>query len=138
VIVTDAREFKPSAAFDRILVDAPCTGLGALRRRPESRWRKQPSDIRALSELQTQLLTKAAELVRVGGLIAYATCSPHIAETDVIVDSFLSKHNDFELIDLSPLLPTLELSAETTRLRLRPDVHGTDGMYLAIFRRAAQ
>jgi len=138
VIVTDALEFKPSAAFDRILVDAPCTGLGALRRRPESRWRKQPSDIRALSELQTQLLIKAAELVRVGGLIAYATCSPHIAETDVIVDSFLSKHNDFELIDLSPLLPTLELSAETTRLRLRPDVHGTDGMYLAIFRRAAQ
>ncbi|MEI7442801.1 MAG: transcription antitermination factor NusB [Actinomycetes bacterium] len=137
VLVTDARDYAPAVSFDRILVDAPCTGLGALRRRPESRWRKQPSDIRALSALQGELLVKAAELVRIGGLVAYATCSPHIAETDVIVDSFLVKHPDFSLEPLEPLLPMLELPSETTKLRLRPDIHGTDGMYLAIFRRNA-
>lgn len=137
VLVTDARDYTPADSFDRILVDAPCTGLGALRRRPESRWRKQPSDIRALSALQSELLAKAAELVRVGGLIAYATCSPHIAETDVIVDSFLGKHEQFSLVPLEPLLPMLELPSQSTRLRLRPDVHGTDGMFLAIFRRNA-
>jgi len=137
VLVTDARDYTPTQLFDRILVDAPCTGLGALRRRPESRWRKQPSDIRALSALQSELLIKAGEIVRIGGLIAYATCSPHIAETDVIVDSFLAKHSGFSLVPLESLLPMLELPAQTTRLRLRPDVHGTDGMYLAIFRRNA-
>ncbi|NBX70497.1 MAG: rRNA cytosine-C5-methyltransferase, partial [Actinobacteria bacterium] len=115
----------------------PCTGLGALRRRPESRWRKQPSDIRALSKLQSELLIKAGELVRIGGLIAYATCSPHIAETDVIIDSFLAKHPDFSLVPLEHALPMLALPDETTRLRLRPDFHGTDGMYLAILRRNA-
>jgi 16S rRNA (cytosine967-C5)-methyltransferase len=137
VVITDARDYQPPFLFDRILVDAPCTGLGALRRRPESRWRKQPSDIRALSALQSELLVKAAELVRIGGLIAYATCSPHIAETDVIVDSFLAKHAGFSLVPIEPLLPMLLLPAQTTRLRLRPDIHGTDGMYLAILRRNA-
>lgn len=137
VVITDARDYEPGESFDRILVDAPCTGLGALRRRPESRWRKQPSDIRVLSALQSELLTKAAGLVRVGGLVAYATCSPHIAETDVIVDSFLAKQPEFSLVPLESMLPMLNLATETTRLRLRPDVHGTDGMYLAIFRRNA-
>ena len=137
VLVTDALDYTPAVSFDRILVDAPCTGLGALRRRPESRWRKQPSDIRALSKLQSELLIKAGELVRIGGLIAYATCSPHIAETDVIIDSFLAKHPDFSLVPLEHALPMLALPDETTRLRLRPDFHGTDGMYLAILRRNA-
>ncbi|MBU6347495.1 MAG: hypothetical protein KGQ38_02645 [Actinomycetales bacterium] len=137
VILTDAREFSATELFDRILVDAPCTGLGALRRRPESRWRKQPSDVPALTTLQTELLNHAADLVSVGGLIAYATCSPHLAETDLIIDKFLRSHGNFALIDLTPVLPMLNLPNNTTRLRLRPDVHGTDGMFLAILTRTS-
>ena len=132
VIVTDAREFEPAIKFDRILVDAPCTGLGALRRRPEARWRKSPNDIPALTKLQSQLLAKAATLVKSGGVIGYATCSPHIAETDAIVNDFLKKHPDFELQDISPLLPQLNLPAQTKTLRLNPMIHETDGMFLAL------
>ncbi|NBV89821.1 MAG: hypothetical protein EBR84_00195 [Actinobacteria bacterium] len=138
VVVTDAREYATEKKFDRILVDAPCTGLGALRRRPESRWRKQPSDVPALTSLQTELLESAANLVTERGLIAYATCSPHVAETDQIVDKFLRNHSDFELVDLAPALPMLNLPAGTNKLRLRPDIHGTDGMYLAILRHTSK
>ncbi|NBY14941.1 MAG: hypothetical protein EBQ72_01135 [Actinobacteria bacterium] len=137
VVVTDAREFNPDLEFDRILVDAPCTGLGALRRRPESRWRKQPSDIGPLTQLQRELLAQAAKLVRVGGLIAYATCSPHISETDLVIAAFLREHSNFAEIDLAPVLPILKLPSGTKKLRLRPDVHGTDGMYLTILTRTA-
>jgi len=135
VIIVDAREYEPDHAFDRILVDAPCTGLGALRRRPEARWRKQPSDIPTLTVLQAQLLNHASELVRVGGVIGYATCSPHIAETDAIVSSFLRKHPNFAAVDMSEVLPQLELPADSKAMRLRPDVHQTDGMFLSILRR---
>ena len=137
VITTDAREFEPGIEFDRILVDAPCTGLGALRRRPEARWRRQPSDVPALTAIQTELLAHAAKLVRIGGVVGYATCSPHIAETDAIVASFLKKNPNFEAIDISPVLPQLELPAGSKSLRLRPDIHQTDGMFLAILRRTA-
>ncbi|MEN9741935.1 MAG: hypothetical protein RIR66_891, partial [Actinomycetota bacterium] len=113
-------------------VDAPCTGLGALRRRPEARWRKQPSDIPPLTKLQTELLAKAATLVKSGGVIGYATCSPHIAETDAVVNDFLKKHPDFGLQDISPVLPELNLPEGTMTLRLNPMVHETDGMFLAL------
>lgn len=132
VIIEDARAFNSSEKFDRILVDAPCTGLGALRRRPEARWRKQPSDIPPLTKLQSELLAKAATLVKSGGVIGYATCSPHVAETDAIVADFLKAHPDFELQDISPALPQLKLPVGTTALRLNPMVHETDGMYLAL------
>ena len=137
VIETDAREFNPDHEFDRILVDAPCTGLGALRRRPEARWRRQPSDIPPLTSLQQELLTKASELVRIGGVVGYATCSPHLAETDAIVASFLKRNPNFESVDVSPVLPQLNLPKGSMSLRLRPDVHHTDGMFLAILRRTA-
>ncbi|MEY4311827.1 MAG: hypothetical protein RLZZ571_597 [Actinomycetota bacterium] len=132
VIITDAREFESAELFDRILVDAPCTGLGALRRRPEARWRKQPSDIPPLTKLQTELLAKAATLVKSGGVIGYATCSPHIAETDAVINDFLKKHPDFQLQDISPALPQLNLPEGTMTLRLNPMVHETDGMFLAL------
>ena len=132
VIVQDAREFESDKKFDRILVDAPCTGLGALRRRPEARWRKNPKDIPPLTSLQSELLAKAATLVKTGGVIGYATCSPHIAETDAIVNDFLKKHPDFELQDVSSTLPQLNLPAGTKTMRLNPMVHETDGMYLAL------
>jgi 16S rRNA (cytosine967-C5)-methyltransferase len=135
VITTDAREFESADKFDRILIDAPCTGLGALRRRPESRWRKQPGDVPALAALQKELLEHASGLVRVGGVIGYATCSPHLSETKAIVDGFLRKHNDFELVEIGGVIPELGFDASATALRLRPDVHGTDGMYLAVLKK---
>ena len=138
VIVTDAREFESDHSFDRILIDAPCTGLGALRRRPESRWRKQPGDIAVLAKLQGELLSHAATLVREGGVICYATCSPHIAETDSVVDAFLKHHANFETIAVNDSVPMLNLPENTHRVRLRPDIHGTDGMYFVLLRRVAE
>ena len=137
VITTDAREFESEFEFDRILVDAPCTGLGALRRRPEARWRRQPSDLPPLTTLQQELLTKASTLVRIGGVVGYVTCSPHLAETDAIVANFLKRNPNFEAMDISPVLPQLDLPAGSMSLRLRPDLHHTDGMFLAILRRTA-
>ncbi len=135
VIITDAREYSPGKLFDRILIDAPCTGLGALRRRPEARWRRLPSDVPVLAALQQQLLAHGSTLVRPGGVIGYATCSPHLAETDAIVNDFLRKHQDFELVPVSEVLPTVDGLGDT--MRLRPDVHHTDGMFLALLRRKA-
>src|SRR5690606_4257153 len=80
-------------AYDRVLVDAPCTGLGALRRRPESRWRRTPSDLAALTGLQRELLTSALDAVRPGGVVAYVTCSPHLAETHLVVDDVLRRRD---------------------------------------------
>lgn len=135
ILTADARTYETGHLCDRILIDAPCSGLGALRRRPEARWRKQPSDIPVLTKLQTELLNHAATLVRVGGVIGYATCSPHIAETDAIVQAFLSTHENFTAVDLAPVLPQLQLSPGTTHMRLRTDLHQTDGMYLSILKR---
>lgn len=137
VITTDARDFSSKEKFDRILIDAPCTGLGALRRRPEARWRKQPGDVPALASLQKELLEHASGLIREGGVIGYATCSPYLAETNAIVDGFLRKHTDFELVEIGGAIPALGFDEHATSLRLRPDVHGTDGMYLAILRKKA-
>ena len=119
------------------MIDAPCTGLGALRRRPESRWRKQPGDVPALAGLQKELLEHASTLVRRGGVIGYATCSPHLSETNAIVDGFLRKHDDFELVEIGGVIPELGFDKSATALRLRPDVHGTDGMYLAVLKKKA-
>lgn len=135
VITTDAREFISAEKFDRILIDAPCTGLGALRRRPEARWRKQPGDVPALVALQKELLDHASGLVRVGGVIGYATCSPHLSETNAIIDGFLRQHKDFELVEIGGVIPALGFDEHSTSLRLRPDVHGTDGMFLAVLRK---
>jgi 16S rRNA (cytosine967-C5)-methyltransferase len=120
VVVADGRTFDDGTRYDRILVDAPCSGLGALRRRPEARWRKQPGDLPALVALQGQLLDHAADLVRPGGVIGYATCSPHIAETYAVVERLRKQRPGFELVN-EPML-------------LRPDVDGTDGMFLALLR----
>jgi len=135
VIVQDARTYETSQLCDRILIDAPCTGLGALRRRPEARWRRTPSDVPVLTALQKELLEHASTLVRVGGVIGYATCSPHLAETDAVVSGFLRHHPEFSEVSLTQVLPQLDLPEGTTRLRLRPDIHGTDGMFLTILRR---
>ena len=107
-------------SFDRVLVDAPCTGLGALRRRPESRWRRVPEDLESLVPLQMALLNRALDLVRPGGVVVYATCSPHLAETTGVVDAVMAARDDVEV--------------EATR-QLWPHIDGTDAMFMATLRR---
>lgn len=124
--------------FDRVLVDAPCSGLGALRRRPESRWRRQPSDIADLVPLQQALLHRAIESTRPGGLIAYATCSPVLAETVEVVRAVLADRDDVVLGNAPARAPWLESAACSSMpeaIQLWPDVHRTDAMFLAVLRR---
>ncbi len=126
-----------AATFDRILLDAPCTGLGVLRRRPESRWRRTPTDVSTLAALQRELLRSAITAARPGGVIAYVTCSPHIAETDLVVDDILAERADVEPVDARTALPDAltETLGPGPRVRLWPHLHGTDGMFLALLRR---
>ncbi|MFI1718296.1 RsmB/NOP family class I SAM-dependent RNA methyltransferase [Streptomyces sp. NPDC053513] len=124
-------------SFDRVLMDVPCSGLGALRRRPEARWRRRPEDLDAFAPLQRALLTEALGAVRVGGVVGYATCSPHLAETRVVVDDVLKKVGGAELIDARPLLPGVPDLGDGPDVQLWPHLHGTDAMYLALLRRTA-
>ncbi len=131
-------------SFDRVLVDAPCTGLGALRRRPEARWRRQPEDLDALLPLQRALLASAVDLVRPGGVVLYATCSPVLAETRDVVGSLLVKRDDVKLGDAAALL-TAAAGLRTDvpdcvgplqgTVQLWPHRHGTDAMFVALLRR---
>jgi 16S rRNA (cytosine967-C5)-methyltransferase len=122
-------------SFDRVLMDVPCTGLGALRRRPEARWRRRPEDLEGFAPLQRDLLGTALESVRVGGVVGYATCSPHLAETRAVVDDILKQYPHTELIDARPLLPDVPALGEGPDVQLWPHLHGTDAMYLALIRR---
>lgn len=136
VIVADATDPPwPPGDFDRVLVDAPCTGLGALRRRPESRWRRDPADVAGLRQLQVALLRSAVTSARPGGVVGYVTCSPHLAETVTVVDDVLRGRNDVERIDARPYLPGVSDLGDGPDVRLWPHLHGTDGMYLALLRR---
>ncbi len=125
-------------SFDRVLVDAPCSGLGALRRRPESRWRRTPGDVTALVPLQRGLLDSALDSVRPGGVVLYATCSPVVAETVGVVAAVLATRDDVRLEDVRPLVPEAH-DAEAAHLggavQLWPHRHGTDAMFLALLRR---
>jgi len=121
--------------YDRILVDAPCTGLGALRRRPESRWRRQPSDVAGLAPLQRALLSSALQAVRPGGVVAYTVCTPHVAETRLVVDDVTRRRGDVDLVDARPLLPGLSDLGDGPTVQLWPHRHGTDAMFLALLRR---
>ncbi|MCU1670000.1 MAG: Ribosomal small subunit methyltransferase [Blastococcus sp.] len=121
-------------SFDRVLLDAPCTGLGALRRRPEVRWRRTPADVLPLVELQTALLESALASVRVGGVVAYVTCSPHTAETAGVVDAAAAR-DDVEVLPVAPLFPQVPDMARGEYGQLWPHRHGTDAMFMALLRR---
>jgi 16S rRNA (cytosine967-C5)-methyltransferase len=133
-------------AYDRVLVDAPCTGLGALRRRPESRWRRTPSDLAALTGLQRELLASALDAVRPGGVVAYVTCSPHLAETQLVVSDVLKKRDDVERLDTAAAVRSVVSAggadeeiplSDRDDVQLWPHVHGTDAMHLTLLRRRA-
>ncbi|WP_309079945.1 transcription antitermination factor NusB [Zhihengliuella sp.] len=154
VEVGDGRRYAESAdGYDRIMLDAPCSGLGALRRRPESRWRKQPADIPELTALQQELVDAAVAALRPGGLLAYVTCSPHPAETTAVVLDTLSRHPGIRLLDSGAALdaaalhpvaaaaPVLGRRGEplpgATTAQLWPHRHATDAMFFALLQRAA-
>lgn len=138
-VVTSDGTVPPFApgSFDRVLVDAPCTGLGALRRRPEARWRRRADDLLALVLLQRKLVSAALDLVRPGGVVLYATCSPVISETEGVVSSVLSTRSDVRLEDAAGLLPGVPDCAGPVpgTLQLWPHRHGTDAMFMALLRR---
>ena len=121
-------------SFDRVLLDAPCTGLGALRRRPESRWRRVPEDLERLTRVQRRLLSSAVDSVRPGGLVAYVTCSPHLEETRDVVRQVVKARRDVERVDARPLLPGVPELGGGPDVQLWPHLHGTDAMYLALRR----
>lgn len=128
------------AAYTRVLVDAPCTGLGALRRRPEARWRRQPGDLAGLGPLQRDLLDSALDATVNGGLVGYATCSPHLAETTFVVRDVIKKRDDVEVVDARALFrdalgETLADLGEGPFVQLWPHRHGTDGMFFALLRK---
>jgi 16S rRNA (cytosine967-C5)-methyltransferase len=139
--VGDGRDLgaEEPGAYDRVLVDAPCTGLGALRRRPDARWRKAPRDVADLTELQGSLLGSAIAATRPGGLVAYTTCSPHVAETTVVVED-ACRAGLVELVDVRPYLTNttgepIEQVGDGPTVQLWPHLHGTDGMFIALLRR---
>jgi 16S rRNA (cytosine967-C5)-methyltransferase len=144
----DGRELAAERAgeFDRILVDAPCTGLGALRRRPEARWRKSPADVAELVPLQVELLSAALDALAPGGIVAYVTCSPHLAETTGVVQEVLRSRSDIVELDARAAITDVAVSpidlAEDGRAgsgsaQLWPHRHGTDAMFLALLQRPA-
>jgi 16S rRNA (cytosine967-C5)-methyltransferase len=104
VVSVDAREpGNFDQLFDRILIDAPCSGLGALRRRPEARWRKNLADLKELVVIQRQLLSSGAKLLKPNGVIAYVTCSPHLSESKAQVMNFLIDHPEMAILDISKI-----------------------------------
>ncbi|MFC7463703.1 RsmB/NOP family class I SAM-dependent RNA methyltransferase [Brachybacterium sp. GCM10030252] len=129
--------------FSRVLVDVPCSGLGALRRRPESRWRRTPGDIGHLGVLQRDLLTSALDATAPGGVVAYVTCSPHLAETRLVVTDVLSRREDVEQLDARDAVRAAIQPAkahevdlgEGPAVQLWPHVHGTDAMYISLLRK---
>lgn len=144
VRTADGREVGEAepTAYGRILVDAPCTGLGALRRRPEARWRRQPSDLAQLGPLQRDLLRSALDAVAPGGLVGYATCSPHPAETTFVVRDVLKKRDDIEVVDAREFFrdasgEVLHDLGEGPAVQLWPHVHGTDAMFFTLLRKRA-
>ncbi|MFI6531263.1 RsmB/NOP family class I SAM-dependent RNA methyltransferase [Nonomuraea sp. NPDC050547] len=124
-----------SGAFDRIMLDAPCTGLGALRRRPEARWRRDPAGVPGLGALQRGLLGTALDAVRPGGVVAYVTCSPHLAETGIVVSDVLRGREDVEQLDARSYLTEVPGLGDGPHAQFWPHRHGMDAMFLALLRK---
>jgi 16S rRNA (cytosine967-C5)-methyltransferase len=137
VQVGDARDIAAlGESYDAILADVPCTGLGALRRRPEVRWRRTVQDLRGLLVLQRELSDAAISVLNPGGVFGYATCSPHFSETSGEVLRILKDHPELEQIEIAQYLPpNLEGAVRDKSLSLWTSKHGTDAMFLALFRK---
>nr|WP_262842866.1 transcription antitermination factor NusB [Sphaerisporangium corydalis] len=136
VITADGTEpaWRPSV-FDRVLVDAPCTGLGALRRRPEARWRRSPESVPELAALQRRLLGSALDATRPGGVVAYVTCSPHLAETQAVVGDVVKRRSDAEVLIAPDYLEEVDHLGDGPYAQFWPHLHNTDAMFLALLRK---
>jgi 16S rRNA (cytosine967-C5)-methyltransferase len=139
VRVDPNRDLPLAATFDRVLVDAPCSGLGTLRRDPDVKWRRQPSDLPALAANQLRLLGRAAAVVRPSGRLVYATCSSEPEENEHVVAAFLERHAAFEQVDLGadPSIPgdVKPLVDPGGAIRTWPHVHGLEAFYAAALQR---
>jgi len=138
VLVADGRRPPfPPGTFDRVLADVPCSGLGSLRRRPEARWRKTPDDVPGLAALQRELLDAAIDSVRPGGVVAYVTCSPHLAETRDVVTAVAQRRDDVTILDAPAVLPEVPAlrSSDPRFAQFWPHRHGTDAIFLALLSR---
>ncbi|AVR88021.1 RsmB/NOP family class I SAM-dependent RNA methyltransferase [Thauera aromatica] len=133
----DAKVKRLAGKADRVLVDAPCTGLGTLRRNPDLKWRQSPAAVAEMTAKQGAILAAAARLVRPGGRLVYATCSLLAEENDGVVDAFLAAHPEFRVCSAQDILSRQGVALETgERLRLLPQVHDTDGFFAAVMERA--
>jgi len=125
-----------SGPFDRVLVDAPCAGLGVIRRNPEGKWWREAADITRLAATQQTILDNASSAVASGGLILYATCSTTTVENETVIDNFLSQHQEFMIEDLRPIFPQFsELLTPQGFFRSWPHRHGLDGFFAARLRK---
>lgn len=132
----DPRLKRMAGKADRVLVDAPCSGIGTLRRNPDLKWRQNSATIQDLRKSQDAILTAAARLVRSGGRLVYATCSLLEEENGAIANAFAQAHPDFEEVDVRETLRSQKIALDTgPRLELWPHIHGTDGFFAAIFER---
>jgi 16S rRNA (cytosine967-C5)-methyltransferase len=134
----DAKVKRLVGKFDRVLVDAPCSGLGTLRRNPDLKWRQSPESVAELTVKQADILAAAARLVKRGGRLVYATCSLLVAENENIVEAFLAAHEDFRLLPAGDVLAAQNIPLEMGHyLRLDTARHGADGFFAAIMERTA-
>ena len=134
----DAREINSlGKTYGAILADVPCTGLGALRRRPEVRWRRTVADLKSLVVLQSEIIDSAIQVLEPGGIFGYATCSPHLSETRIAVSEALKRHPQMEAIDVSPYLHTDLRNSAVSRgnMTLWTHLHNTDAMFLSVMRK---
>ncbi|MDG1074929.1 MAG: RsmB/NOP family class I SAM-dependent RNA methyltransferase [Methylophilaceae bacterium] len=130
----DLKLKRLNGKFDRVLVDAPCSGLGTLRRNPDLKWRQTQEDVAELNVKQANILARAAKLTKVGGRVVYATCSLLREENEAIAEAFLSTHPDFSLIPANEVLAQQSIQLDTgVYLNLLPHLHGTDGFFAAVF-----
>lgn len=130
----DAKLKRLQGKFDRVLVDAPCSGMGTLRRNPDLKWRQKITDVAELNVLQSSILQSAAKLVKAGGRLVYATCSLLQEENENMVEAFLSEHPDFVLLNAAEVLNKQNIDLDTGKyLKLLPNQHQTDGFFAAVF-----
>jgi 16S rRNA (cytosine967-C5)-methyltransferase len=131
---TDPKLKRLNGKFDRVLVDAPCSGLGTLRRNPDLKWRQTPQDVAELNVKQTNILARAAKLTKVGGRLIYATCSLLRDENEKVAEQFLASHPDFKLVNAAEILAQYQIELDTgDYLKLLPHLHQTDGFFAAVF-----
>jgi 16S rRNA (cytosine967-C5)-methyltransferase len=134
----DAKVKRLAGKIDRVLVDAPCSGMGTLRRNPDVKWRQGAAGVVELTEKQTAILDGAARLVKFGGRLVYATCSLLDEENDAVVQAFLASHPDFELVPMHKVLAEQRIPLEMgDTLKMLPHKHGTDGFFAAVLERKA-